>query len=614
MSNINITTRPITGRINYFTDGLIDDTTIRNDIFPSEYEDLATSLDPIGNPIIFELASDTIGSAQKSEIYINFTGATSITSITFFDIVFTESVDANLTATQFYNSTFSIQERIDSLVNAINQNINLNWRYTAFNDNNIFCHIVANQPGSIYSITAPYFSMIPNLTTGYVAGADSNRGMLLQNYNYRCFVELFEYDYVEWNRNGFVNDPLIASYKKSKLVTLSQPRNTENKFNFDLSKFFDIIKPAINYTSSGTYSNFTYIPDQIKSYYIRFGESFIGGYDPTTDLPIDTPWNVTNTNETKRYLGLSEIRWCSNGTFKLGILNSIFPNYRISSQSSISDGGVNDYQTIKALSDFEGYKLKRRIDEPEYISILVYNDQQDRNLFNLRLCTNYTFVDGTVSLNNYTHETINLSINGMYKIDAGFTNINFNSIESTAGKRVLHYECIVQISYDTINYVNLTEEIKYKIDLNSENASKYKKLWWYNNLGALDSFEFEGLRIETINYNQLEYSKSYKNNFYERNRHINQPITKLQKKVFTLNSGWLTIDEMAGLKSLLASNLCYSLEKDSTSFYIGQVGVFENTEYVAVNIVDSTWSTNNIDKVFNLEIKIEIAIPENSIV
>lgn len=614
MANIENYTRPINGKLNYFINGTFDGVTQRNTQF-NQPAAIATSLDPIGNPLVFDFSSEIIGSPQNSKIYIDFTGNPGITSITFFDIVFTESIDSNLTSTQFYNNTFTIAERIDSLVDAINQNINLNWRYTAFNDNNIFCHIVAKQPGSVFSITAPYFSMIPNLATGYVAGADSNRGMLLQNYNYRCFVELFEIDNVEWNRFGRPTDSAIASNIKTRIASVSQPRNTDNQFSFDLSKFFDIEKPVL--LQPGAYTTFTLDNSRIKCYYLRFGESFIGGYDPTTDLPIDDPWNITNTNVTRRYIADSDLRWYANGTFNLGLANPDFYNYWVNSQYGTT--GVNTYQTVKPLTMFEDYKLKRRIDEPEYISVYLYNDEHISENVNIRLSTNFTFVDGTVSLNNISHLTNLVNINGLYTIDANLVNINFHAIESASGKRILHYESVVQTQQLQFAspWVDFTSELKYRVDLNNELDNKYKKIWRYNKLGAIDQFEFEGFRAEKINYNAVEYSKSYKNSFYERNRHINQPITKKQTKTFTLNSGWLTTEQIAPLKSLCASNQCYWLSEFATAYPILSNDIIINTTgnlFEAINIVDATWLTNNIEKLFNLEITVEIAIPENSIV
>ena len=45
--------------------------------------------------------------------------------------------------------------------------------------------LIAKYEGTQYSLTAPIFSMTPNLTTGYITGVDANRGMQLQNYNYK---------------------------------------------------------------------------------------------------------------------------------------------------------------------------------------------------------------------------------------------------------------------------------------------------------------------------------------------------------------------------------------------------------------------------------------------
>jgi len=116
---------PFTSISRYFTNGVLDSITNRQSLYTPN-TDIAISLDPVQTPIIFNFVSEVYGTGVKSEIYIDFTGNPSITEINIFGELFTESVTGSLLNNEFYNNTFSTIERINSLVNAINYNVNVN--------------------------------------------------------------------------------------------------------------------------------------------------------------------------------------------------------------------------------------------------------------------------------------------------------------------------------------------------------------------------------------------------------------------------------------------------------------------------------------------------------
>lgn len=609
--NIEILSRPFTAEQNYFIAGVQDITTTRQNVFTSPYS-LAANLDSIQSQLIWAFRSEVLGTSGYSEIFIDLTGDPIITEIQIFNEILTPSVDANLEYNQFYPNGIvgiSISDRVDSICNIINTNINLNWKYTAINDSGNKVHIIANNTGTIYNLTAPNFSIItdpplPLITTGYVAGIDGSRGEKLQNYNYKCFVEVWEVDNVDWLRIGSPSN--LTGERKRKLTTLTQNWNSENIFNFDISNFFNV-NVEIDTAFTANIFNETYKP---KCYYLRYGELFIGGYDPATDLPVDTDsWNIENVNETKRYIGDSELRWYSNGVFPQSILFNEFPRYWLNSEYDNST--TNQYLEVQIIQE-PITKLKRREYDPEFISIYAYNDQQYSSQFSLRLKTVWTFVDGS-NTTTYNFLTTNLQVNGMYTIDVGLTSISFDSVESTAGLRVLHYVSTIEIDRG-LGFTDLSLDFDYKMDLNDEKDNQKRKVYFVNRFGAIEQFEFEGLQEESIRTNYNTYTKSLLNiNFNERDRHIKGIIAKVPTRIYKINSGWLSLEQMTFLKSITKSNKAWWLTDFSLSLYFGTLLNFDGLSYEAINILDQDWQVDNKNKLFNLQLTIEVAQNSNLI-
>jgi hypothetical protein len=606
MANINIIGRPFTAELNYFNAGVQDVSTQRQNIFTTPYS-VAANLDSIQSQLVWNLNSEVLGTSVKSEIKLDLTTNPTIIQIQIFNEILTESTTSNLEYNQFYNNTFSIADRINSIVNIINSNINLNWKYIAFNDSNLYVHIVAKNSGTIFNLSGTNFSTdCP--TVGYVSGVDGSRGEKLQNYNYKCFIEIWEVENVDWNRVGSVTQ--LSSNTRNKITTLTQNWNTENIFSFDISNFFNVEEPMIGEEVTGTaitpYNfNIVYKP---KCYYLRYGESFIGGYDPSTNLPVDSDsWNITNTNETKRYIGDSELRWISNGVFLQSLLANDYPTYWLNSEYDNST--TNKYLDIKIVQEFST-KLKRREYNPEYISVWIYNDQQYSNQFSLRLKTDWTFIDGS-TVTTYNFDTPNLQNNGLYTIDASLTNIFLDNVESSNNNRVLYYTNTIEINRG-IGYLSLSKPFNYKIDMNDERDKLRRKIYWINKYGALEQFEFEGFSEESVNTNFNSYTKSLLNtNFIERNRHIKGVIAKVPTKRYKVNSGWLSKSEIESLQSIILSNRCWWIEDFTLSVYFGELITSTSESFEAINVIEQDFKVDNKNRLFNLEVTIEVAQNDN---
>lgn len=641
MSNINRVNAPFSSLTWYYTGGVLTPIVGRNPqqipYLIGDSTQLLNSLDPIQTPTIHQLESDPFGAGGKANLLLAFAPGgvnTSISNLEIFGEIFIEnqtaSPNANLQYNEFFGITYSEADRALSFVNAFNNNTSLNWRFLAT------LGLIPGQvliealfEGTQYTFDPLHFTVTPaGIELIQNPGIDANRGMQLQNYNYKCFVEIWEID-AEWLRVGSSADiPGFASAAKRYITTLEQPWTPDNLFTFDVSKFLFLDKfisdypsvPNTNFVAQTINPNVS-LPNgktPIQGYFLRWGESFQGGFNVTTGLPIETdPWNITNTNYTKTYLGESEIRWASNGMYNLGILilfNEHPEHWLSSNQIKPSGPLTNEYQQILVAQSFIRYpKLRRRIYEPEYLSIYVNQDQQITDTFQLRLRHDWTFINGGTAT-SYSNLTTNLQGNDLYEVDASLTNIQFDAVETAAGFRVLHWDTTVEMARDNINFTDLSIPVRYDMDLNCEDEKMYKKLWFQGPFGTTESFEFEGLQEVTLDYTADYYRKSFKNALYERNSHINSAITKVPNRKFKLNSGWLTADQYGWLENLIKSNAVWWKSEYRLDFYLlGELTPIDYQNFEAINIVDSSFAFSNDEKLFNLEIVIEYAINENTI-
>jgi len=640
MANINRVNAPFTGLTWYYSGGVLSVTPGRNPqqipYLIGDNRQLLNSLDPIQTPTIHQLESDPFGAGGKANLLLAFAPGgvnTSITNLEIFGQIFTEnqtaSPNANLQYNEFFGITYSEAQRALSFVNAFNNNTSLNWRYLAT------LGLIPGQvliealfDGSQYTFDPLHFTVTPAfIELVQNPGIDANRGMQLQNYNYKCFIEIWEID-AEWLRVGSEADIIgYASAAKRYVTTLEQPWTPDNLFTFDVSKFLFLDKFISDYPFSinpnfiaQTINPSVSLPNgktPIQGYFLRWGESFQGGYDVSTGLPLETdPWNITNTNYNKVYIDQTEIRWASNGMYNLGILILFneHPEHWLSVNQIRPSGPLtNEYQTILVAQSFIRYpKLRRRVYEPEYLSIYVNNDQQTTDTFQLRIRNDWTFVNGGTAT-SYSNLTTNLNGNDLYEANVSLTNIQFDLIESTAGFRVLHWDSTVEMARDNVNFTELSKPIRYDMDLNCEEENKYKKIWWIGEFGTVESFEFEGLQEMDLDYDAEYYRKSFKNALYERNTHINSAITKVPKRQFKINSGWLTADQQQWMESILKTNQVWWKAEYRLDFYIlGELTTTDYNNYEAINIVDSSFKFSNDQKLFNVEIVIEFSIPENT--
>ena len=326
MPNVSIIRRPDTIESVYYVDGVADGT-------------IYCSLDPHGSPVIFELSTDQLTETiqcANADLFVGYgvyfenpvfeAGDT----FTLFGQTFTCSATPGPGLFADYAAGYTFQQVAESMALAINQNSTLNKFLVAkaVNTNGAAwrIYIAAKFIGARYNIFPSNISYSATYPTWLGDGEFGNsfdvfRGQKLETYGYKVFIEIWatkecSTNDVRWNRNEYnLNAELIA--------TLVQPYNPSNTFRFDIAQFLRPLTEPTLPSYQGEYTQFVLVDNAVRSYFIKVGEIFTGGYDPYTQEPDD----VNNTHAQRYYCCESEMRWTAAGHFPAGIVPSPFRQY-----------------------------------------------------------------------------------------------------------------------------------------------------------------------------------------------------------------------------------------------------------------------------------------------
>jgi len=320
MPNIYRVASPFTSRTVYYsqpTPGIVDLSPDRNQfitnnntppcdgiLFQGVTWELLNSLDPVETPCVFQFKSDDttcsgyISNTIFAEISINLFSTPNITEFEVFGEVFTQNNGPwpiSLTDHEFFGPSYNVLDRVQSIINLINENANLNWRFVAYSTPTSPTSVIIKAlfPGTQYNFnlgTTIKYSSSTGGPTNFdynIASFDNNRGMRYQNYGYKMFLEIWEID-LEWLTVGSDAFPEFASAPKRLVTTLEQVWNPSNVFSFDVSKFFNLTKDISLYPQTPNPFFQAYSDQQIffdpnvtkhpiQGYFLRWGEMFQGG-------------------------------------------------------------------------------------------------------------------------------------------------------------------------------------------------------------------------------------------------------------------------------------------------------------------------------------------------
>lgn len=640
MANINLTFQPDFENIRYYINNVLDGT-------------VDVSLNPTNNPIVWKFESDTTNPPYNStpsrfELYLTLSDIIANTITTNFNILEDDTVtilgeiftakDSNPGLNEFFSCPLgTAQQRlltVQSLSDAINSNLNISSKYNCTSDfatvpgviggPTYYIVLTAKEVGTNFNLSVNnFFDFVYSFVNAnplaipyyLIEGSDSSRGMQLQNFNYGCFVEIWRYiDGVDLGRRNTNN-------KSQKIATLSQKWNKSNKFEFNLSGFLSNLVPKINIPDFNTpLTVFTYF-EGLNHYYLKYGEQFNGGYyfDSTSSpssgflnnyYPENDKNNITDTYTRKYYIDETPINWIAKAVLPLGIQN---PNFQDKWNQLETIGTTNSIKPINILSNLTELKNRKRFENPEYIFLVVQNDQENNDLRSLRLKTYYRFIDGTLSAPvNYTHVINNVNLKpGIYGIDVSLGIINFNQTELLNNTRILEIYHQIQISKDGgAIWEDLTPEFSYEMDLNND-PEQYKTLYWRNPYGVIEQFTFEGFKQETVSIDRTTYNQNYKYDSYSRDKKVKSIFKNDIVIEKTMNSGWINKENYKWLKELLTSTEWWTIEETTK-----EVNGFYNHEcnFESQTILKYDWNIDEFNDLYNLTITYTTSIPENSII
>ena len=618
--NINLIETPITRSQFYYVDGV-------------RQASIDMSLDPNGSPIYFTFDSETIGTATYAQAFISITYNV-LQGDTFTVFGQTFIANNNPTADQFFSCDFTdINERtlcLNSMAQCINDNANLNWRFSAVaipTGTFIGVLIRAKYTGTSYSlnigpaigynpgftISSDFSNDTPNSNIIVVNfGTDANRGQQLQDYRYGAFLEIWEpTTKVKWGRKTTLK-PM-----STLIATLELDWTADNRFTFDISRYLrentNVDIPLIpTFSSIQLNKTFTYIDSAITSYWIKWGETFTGSYDINTGGPSLSKRALLNNNyKRKYYIGESDIRWSSEGVFRLNINPSLWQHHWQNQDGQIFPFSIPRFAPVRILTYQPLTKLRRRMHDEEYIYFYENNQEYNDEYRQFRLRTDYTFIDGT-TVTNYTNLTTTKE-SGLFLLNVSLQSINFDTIETNNTNRVLKYTHQVEKSYNVgANWSNATRPFNYIMDLNCEKL--YYKIYWKNDYGVYDQFEFEGVRTENAQISRQKYSSSLSTlSGNQRDKGTTKIYQNDITYKITYNTGWIDKDHLSWLqRSMLTSTewltkeINFALNPFSNNTQVG-------TDWVSLILDKYKYEINSDETLFNMEVTFYAAIDENSL-
>lgn len=452
---------------------------------------IGTSLALVNTPLIYTFKSKELnGSTSKSYSIIaptgsNFSGTGDCENgdtVTIFGIILT-AVDSPSNSSEFASGTTTFQKEVaNSLANAINENINLNWRLSANaylepNDGTWMVRVDARYGGTQFNILNNQTLNFAN-HSGFFGGTgsvDNTRGQQLQAYQYKCYIDLFEVDLDSGN------EIFISTFEKSY--------KSDNIFNFNIA---DTLRSLLDYwepepwklnQGSIAYQNFTKLDGHLAGYRVKFGEQFIGGYDPSTDLPTDNDQDIQNYYPRKFVEGVTDVQLA---TFGAEYLNNNLPN-----TSKFYNTPISLFTSAEEL-------IYRKVlcDAPFFISF--FNNYLEGA--NLRIRAQTFDVGGNLIINKLTSPQ-RVDDVGVYTVSLSDETLNYGDIQP-------YYTTITIEKSGSFNnnFNRISKKYTIEWDLNADHAD-VERVYFRNKYGVIEQFDFT-LVEESINTDIDEYSRN----------------------------------------------------------------------------------------------------------
>jgi hypothetical protein len=564
--------------------------------------ELDYSLVPANTPAWFGLNTEVLNQSQNfAQALLTFSGSAinnndSITIRNREFIAKTNPTESNhffaLNKTPANASQVELQAVIDSLVTAINRDSNLAPFYSASANLTGQPNFTLNaqQQGSFWNLNSTNIQTnIFNVTTLSTSN-DLNRGQKLQEFDYGVWLEIWTYvQNFEWGRpNNAINRKLVA--------TLNQKYNGSNTYIFEVSSY---LQSLLNFQlpNKGTV-NVDKLEGHIYPFFFRYGEEFNGGYDFNTQEPKDSQNKLTLSYT----IGESPLYYAAFGTFPLGKTDTVdffgnpldpFTDYwrQITIQSN-----NNQRQPVKPAIQAPSYKLIHRNTNSEYLYFYFLNTQEISQGIVFRTKTIFTGFNGTQDTVTQNIGSNGGSTSGLYVLNADPISAGSVIFESNNNEKVMEYEFIIEFAFAGGNYQKITSQT-YRIFPNFTGKLK-PKIYWQNDLGTLDSFDFYGkqeeeLDIETKEYQQVQGFPTFESDErYFRDTFQNSVLEKNVVTETTFHTPLIDEEHFRYLKGLMVSPNVWTVGKNNQGFQ----------EFESIKVIDFNWEFNSESKKYQVAI------------
>lgn len=568
------------------------------------------ALDPADTPLLFRLRSPTASVPANRFAYakVKFTGLSwgVGATVTIYGRTFTAA--AYPKAGQFFAAFGSdIGIMVESIVTAMNSDPFLGNLFSAslvVTGMGTYLEIVAKQPGSAFNLVNG--TNIASSITGFAANtacaptADNTRAQQLQQWGYGICLKLL----VPSEPLNFFDAANIApgSARWIEIAALVKDYGGNPAVDFDISKYVRAYL-SVNLPDP-TLATMQRFPQAAQAYKVEWGEYFRGGIDTASvpPLPALAPTDAAFRETEPIYYrsGESEIRWAAPGAFALDLVP---PDYYRWWRSITTNGAVNAYGTVLALTERPPSALVRRFTDPLWLYFWLVVDQRTLS-YKVRLNYTFTFHDGTTLVQAGAQSTTTQS--GLFALHA----VPSLTTPEAGGKRVASYVAAVEVDRATGTFTTLCSQ-SFVLDASTD-RQRYRTFYWENRFGVLDSFTFEGIGSTAIDVVTTTFERGI-----SQQRGLNTAAGKtrvfeeatIAKQATT--SGWVDRAHADYLAAMLRARNVWTL--DTVSYYDEGLGrQVSKKAFVSVLLTAHVWNTNDRDKLFNLGIEYQKATPENS--
>lgn len=395
-----------------------------------------------------------------------------------------------------------------------------------------------------------------------VVGVDQYDGQLTDNYNVYCEVFLNENSGNQYPDTGTTTD-----YQRITQMIIPFSTNNQHKFNLSdvLKTKVSTPKPDLNVTSG-------ILPSMFRSYFCKFGEIY----------PL-----VPNTNTSKkRYKLTTTPKWVINSSLSRYVINDM--SYW-QGETSI-DFGDPYKQDVPFLTNSPS-NLRIERGSKQYLYFILQKDYCKL----LTLHYDLYFNDGTSSIDaGFVYITTSpTNAGGVMYVDVSYNTLLLNNFE-TSTKKIQYFDLY-------INQTSSPFSVTKRYYLNNLTYSDMFGVHFENELGGYDTFDFIGVKTETIDREVSIYEKplNYQlgGNLLPGFKSKGLYDNKVTKKVIG-NTGWITSETFDWLIELMKTNNVYCYTEPNQPHLI---------------ITDVTYESRTDEELFNITCTFTYSITENNV-